>query len=104
MLAQRDKKQEKDSEMTTTNEAYRRAANSPTARQAAEIARNIGDEVSDFASDVSRKAGKQFDRAQDRAVDAMQDAGDAMRRYPLSTIAVAAGLGFLLGAFAMARR
>ena len=82
--------------MTTTNEAYRRAANSPTARQAAETARNIGDEVSDFASDVSRKAGKQFDRAQDRAVD--------MRRYPLSTIAVAAGLGFLLGAFAMARR
>ena len=82
--------------MTTTNEAYRRAANSPTARQAAETARNIGDEVSDFASDVSRKAGKQFDRAQVRAVD--------MRRYPLSTIAVAAGLGFLLGAFAMARR
>ena len=84
--------------MTTTNEAYRRAANSPTARQAAETARNIGDEVSDFASDVSRKAGKQFDRAQDRAVD------HETRRYPLSTIAVAAGLGFLLGAFAMARR
>jgi ElaB/YqjD/DUF883 family membrane-anchored ribosome-binding protein len=89
--------------MTSTNEAFRRAANSPTARQVAETARNIGEEVSDFASDVSRKAGKQFDRAQDMAVDAMQDAGDAMRRYPLSTIAVAAGLGFLLGAF-MARR
>ena len=76
--------------MTNTNEAYRRAANSPTARQAAETARNIGEDVSDFASDVSRKAGKQFDRAQDMAVDAMKDAGDAMRRYPLSTIAVAA--------------
>ena len=90
--------------MTNTNEAFRRAANSPTARQAAETARNIGEDVSDFASDVSRKAGKQFDRAQDMAVDAMQDAGDAMRRYPISTIAIAAGLGFLLGAFAMARR
>ena len=60
--------------------------------------------MSDFASDVSRKAGKQFDRAQDMAVDAVHDAGDAMRSYPLSTIAVAAGLGFLLGAFAMGRR
>ena len=90
--------------MTSTNEAFRRAANSPTARQAAETARNMGDEVSDFASDVSRKAGKQFDRAQDMAVDAMHDAGDAMQRYPMTTIAVAAGLGFLLGAFAMARR
>ena len=53
---------------------------------------------------MSRKAGKQFDRAQDMAVDAMQDASDAMQRYPVSTIAIAAGLGFLLGAFAMGRR
>ena len=90
--------------MTSTNEAFRRAANSPTARQAAETARNMGDEVSDFASDVSRKAGKQFDRAQDMAVDAMSDAGDAMQRYPITTIAIAAGVGFLLGAFVMARR
>jgi ElaB/YqjD/DUF883 family membrane-anchored ribosome-binding protein len=90
--------------MTSTNEAFRRAANSPTARQATETARNMGEEVSDFASDVSRKAGKQFDRAQDMAVDAMNDASDAMQRYPITTIAVAAGLGFLLGAFAMARR
>ncbi len=42
--------------MTTANQAYRQAANSPAARQAAETAKSIGEEVSDFASDVSRKA------------------------------------------------
>jgi len=34
----------------------------------------------------------------------MQDAGDAMRRYPLSTLAIAAGLGFLFGMFSSVRR
>jgi ElaB/YqjD/DUF883 family membrane-anchored ribosome-binding protein len=91
-------------EMTNANEAYRKAANSPAARQAAETAKSIGEEVTDFANDVSRKAGKQFDRAQDMAVDAMQDAGDAMRRYPLSTLAIVAGLGFLFGVFSVSRR
>jgi ElaB/YqjD/DUF883 family membrane-anchored ribosome-binding protein len=90
--------------MTNANEAYRKAANSPAARQAAETAKSIGEEVTDFANDVSRKAGKQFDRAQDMAVDAMQDAGDAMRRYPLSTLAIVAGLGFLFGVFSVSRR
>ena len=90
--------------MTTANQAYRNAANSPAARQAAETAKSIGEDVTDFANDVSRKAGKQFDRAQDMAVDAMQDAGDAMRRYPLSTLAIVAGLGFLFGVFAFSRR
>ncbi len=85
--------------MTTTNEAYRRAANSPAAKQAAETAKSIGEDVSDFAGDVSRMAGKQFSRAQDVAVDAMQEAGDTMKRYPLSTLAVVAGLGFLFGMF-----
>jgi ElaB/YqjD/DUF883 family membrane-anchored ribosome-binding protein len=85
--------------MTTTNEAYRRAANSPAAKQAAETAKSIGEDVSEFAGDVSRMAGKQFSRAQDVAVDAMQEAGDTMKRYPLSTLAVVAGLGFLFGMF-----
>ena len=83
--------------MTTANEAYRRAANSPAAKQTAETAKSIGEEVSDFAGDMSRKAGKQFSRAQDVATDAMQEAGDTMKRYPLSTLAIVAGLGFLVG-------
>ena len=66
--------------MTTANQAYRQAANSPAGRQAAEAAKSaadtaksIGDDVSEFAGDVSRRAGQQFSRAQDMAVDAMQD-------------------------------
>ena len=90
--------------MTTANQAYRQAANSPAGRQGAETAKSIGEEVGDFAGDVSRMAGKQFGRAQDMAVDAMQDAGDAIRRYPLSTLAIAAGLGFLFGMFSGVRR
>ena len=90
--------------MTTTNEAYRKAANSPAAKQAADTAKSIGEDVSDFAGDMSRMAGKQFNRAQDMAVDAMQEAGDTMKRYPLSTLAIVAGLSFLFGAFAVSRR
>ena len=97
--------------MTTANQAYRQAANSPAGRQAAEAvksaadtAKSIGDDVSEFAGDVSRRAGQQFSRAQDMAVDAMQDAGAAMRRYPLSTLAIVAGVGFLFGMFSGVRR
>jgi hypothetical protein len=85
--------------MTTPNEAMRRAANSPAAKQATETAKSIGEDASDFAGDMSRMAGKQFNRAQDMAVDAMQEAGDTMKRYPLSTLAIVAGLGFLFGVF-----
>jgi ElaB/YqjD/DUF883 family membrane-anchored ribosome-binding protein len=104
--------------MTTPNQAYRQAANSPAGRQAAETvkdaretvksaaetARNIGDDVADFASDVSRKAGKQFARAQDMAVDAYDEVHDASVRNPYLTLAIAAGLGFLFGAFLVGRR
>ena len=95
---------EKDSEMTTTNQAYKRATSSPAAKQATEAAKSVGEEVSDFAGDVSRMAGNQFTRAQDTAVDALQEAGDTMRRYPFSTLAIVAGLGFLFGMFSLSRR
>ena len=85
--------------MTTANEAFRRTANSPAAKQSAETAKAVGEETSDFASDMSRMAGKQFGRAQDMAIDAMQEATDRIKRYPLSTLAIVAGLGFLFGMF-----
>jgi ElaB/YqjD/DUF883 family membrane-anchored ribosome-binding protein len=97
--------------MTTPNEAYRKAANSPagrqaseTAKSAADTAKSLGDDVADFASDVSRKAGKQFGRAQDMAVDAYDEVHDASVRNPHLTLAIAAGLGFLFGAFLVGRR
>jgi ElaB/YqjD/DUF883 family membrane-anchored ribosome-binding protein len=90
--------------MTTANQAYRQAANSPAGRQAADAAksaadtaRSIGDEVSDFAGDVSRMAGKQFGHAQDMAVDAYDEAHAAVRRNPLVALAIALGVGFLFG-------
>jgi hypothetical protein len=87
--------QHEDNEMTTANQAFMQAANSPAgreardaARSAAETARDIGEEVSDFASDtarkagnfasdVSRRAGRQFDRARGTAADAWDELHDA---------------------------
>ena len=90
--------------MTTANQAYRQAANSPTGRQAADAAKSaadtaksIGDEVTDFAGDVSRMAGKQFGHAQDMAADAYDEAHAAVRRNPLVALAIALGVGFLFG-------
>jgi ElaB/YqjD/DUF883 family membrane-anchored ribosome-binding protein len=90
--------------MTTANQSFRQAANSPAGRQAAETAKSIGDEVSDFAGDVGRMARKQYDRAQDVAVDAFDDTYAAMRRNPLLTLGIALGIGFLVGALTNARR
>ncbi len=90
--------------MTSTNEAYRRAANSPTARRAAEAAKDFGDDASEFASDVARKAGKQFSRAQDMAADAYEEVHEATKEYPHIALALAAGLGFLIGVMVSGRR
>jgi len=52
-----------------------------------------------LTSTVGRIANKQIGRAQDRAMEAASEAEDAIRRNPLSAVAIAAGLGFLVGAF-----
>ena len=90
--------------MTTANEAYRRAASSPAGRQAAETAKSSGEEVGDFAGDVGRMASKQYGRAQDMAVDAFDDAHTLIKGNPLTAIAIALGIGFILGVVAGSRR
>ena len=90
--------------MTTVNEAYRRAASSPAGRQADETAKSIGEEVGDFAGDVGRMASKQYGRAQDMAVDAFDDAHTLVKGNPLTAIAIALGIGFILGVVAGSRR
>jgi ElaB/YqjD/DUF883 family membrane-anchored ribosome-binding protein len=90
--------------MTTANEAYRRAASSPAGRQAAETAKSMGEEVGDFAGDVGRMASKQYGRAQDMAVDAFDDAHTLIKGNPLTAIAIALGIGFILGVVAGSRR
>ena len=103
--------------MTTANQAFRQAANSPAAHEARDAAktRNIGEDVSDYASDaarkasdfaseVSRRAGREFDRARGAAADAWDELHDASERNPHVTLLVAFGLGLLFGIFAGSRR
>jgi ElaB/YqjD/DUF883 family membrane-anchored ribosome-binding protein len=108
--------------MTTANQAYRQAANSPAGREAreaaksaADTAKSIGEDVSDFASDtarkagdfasdVSRRAGREFDRARGAAGDVWNEVHDATVRNPHLSLAIAMGIGFLFGAFLVGRR
>jgi ElaB/YqjD/DUF883 family membrane-anchored ribosome-binding protein len=119
--------------MTTANQAFRQAANSPAGRHAAKSAKEARDAVrsaadsarsvaedfadtasdyasdaarkaGDFASDMSRCAGREFDRARGAAADAWDELHDASERNPHLSLAIAAGIGFLIGAFLVGRR
>ena len=90
--------------MTNPNEAFKRAANSPAGRQAAETAKAVGEDVTNFADDLSRKASKQFARAQDMAGDVYDSAHAAVRRDPVTALAIALGIGFLFGVVVSTRR
>jgi ElaB/YqjD/DUF883 family membrane-anchored ribosome-binding protein len=108
--------------MTTANQAFRHAANSPagrhaseSAKDAAEAARDLGDQVTDLASDaarkagdlasdVSRKAGQQVSRARNAAVDAYEEAHELSVQNPHISLAIALGLGFLVGVIVATRR
>ncbi|MGH6734839.1 MAG: DUF883 family protein [Methyloceanibacter sp.] len=54
-------------------------------------------DMQNLSSTVSRIAGKQINRAQDKAMETAQEAEEAIKRNPLQSVAIAAGLGFLLG-------
>jgi len=58
---------------------------------------NIRTELQSLASSVGRIANKQIDRAQVRATEVAHEAEAAIRRNPLTAIAIAVGLGFLIG-------
>ena len=94
--------------MASANQA---AVNSPAGRRAAETAkstaegaRSMGEEIADVAGDVSAMASNQQSRAQDMAVEAFYDAHAAMKRNPVMAVAIALGLGFVVGVFTRARR
>jgi ElaB/YqjD/DUF883 family membrane-anchored ribosome-binding protein len=92
----------KGNEMTTATETFKKAA-SANARYAADAAEEAAENVSEFANDVTRKAGKQFSRAANMATGAYEEAHEASKEYPHVTLALAAGLGFLLGVIATRR-
>jgi ElaB/YqjD/DUF883 family membrane-anchored ribosome-binding protein len=92
----------KGNEMTTATDTFKKAA-SANARHAAETAEEVAENVSEFGNDVTRKAGKQFSRAANMATDAYEEAHEASKKYPHVTLALAGGLGFLLGVIATRR-
>jgi uncharacterized protein YjbJ (UPF0337 family) len=61
-------------------------------------------DIQTLTSTVARIANKQIGRAQDRAIEAANDADDAIRRNPLSAVAIALGLGFIYGVFTRRQR
>lgn len=59
----------------------------------------IRSDIQNLSSTVGRIANKQLGRAQDKAMETAAEAEEAIRRNPLSAMAIAAGLGFLFGVF-----
>jgi ElaB/YqjD/DUF883 family membrane-anchored ribosome-binding protein len=69
-------------------------------RDAEDLAKQIDairSDLQNLTSTVSRVAGKQINRAQDKAMETASEAEEAIRRNPLQAVAIAAGLGLLLG-------
>ncbi|HEX9869400.1 MAG TPA: hypothetical protein VGC99_12565 [Candidatus Tectomicrobia bacterium] len=56
-------------------------------------------DLQNLTSTVGRVASLQMGRAQEMALDTARDAEDSIRRNPFTAVAIAAGLGFLLGVF-----
>ena len=72
------------------------------ARDAEDLANQIDAirvDLQNLTSTVGRIASKQVNRAQDKAKETAYEAEEAIRRNPLSAIAIAVGLGFLFGVF-----
>jgi uncharacterized protein YjbJ (UPF0337 family) len=55
--------------------------------------------IQSLSSTVERIAQEQFPRARSRAIEAFDDVEDVVKRNPLAVIAIALGLGFLIGVF-----
>lgn len=57
----------------------------------------LRDDFRKLSDTFSRLTGEQIDRAQSKATDTAMEAEAAIRRNPLSAMAIAVGLGFLFG-------
>ena len=88
--------------MSSTDDMRASATKSTTSRDTEDVAAQVDAiraDIQNLTSTVSRIANKQLGRAQDRAIEAANEAEDAIRRNPLSAVAIAVGLGFLFGVF-----
>jgi ElaB/YqjD/DUF883 family membrane-anchored ribosome-binding protein len=86
-----------DSDMRTS--AAKKSTTSHDTEDLAAQVDAIRADIQNLTSTVGRIANKQLGRAQDRAMEAANEAEDAIRRNPLSAVAIAVGLGFLFGVF-----
>jgi ElaB/YqjD/DUF883 family membrane-anchored ribosome-binding protein len=84
------------------NAEMRASATKRTGAASAEVSDQIEAiraDIEALTSTVARIANRQLNRAQDKMVETARDAEDAFRRNPIAAVAIAAGLGFLFGAF-----
>ncbi|MEM7191938.1 MAG: DUF883 C-terminal domain-containing protein [Pseudomonadota bacterium] len=54
-------------------------------------------EIENLSATMGRIAGKSMHHAQDKAMETKESAEEAIRQNPLQAIAIAAGLGLLIG-------
>lgn len=66
-------------------------------KQISEHIASLRGDLETLAGDVGRLGSHQLDRMQNTANAAMGELGDAVRRNPLTALAIAAGVGFLYG-------
>jgi ElaB/YqjD/DUF883 family membrane-anchored ribosome-binding protein len=83
-----------------------RAGKKSTAAATSRNTENLADQIDAIRADiqslsstVGRIANKQLNRAQGKAMETADEAEEAIRRNPLSAVAIAVGLGFVLGVF-----
>jgi uncharacterized protein YjbJ (UPF0337 family) len=70
-----------------------------TEHHLADAIETIRTDLQSLASSVGRIANKQMGRAQVRATEAAHEAEAAITRHPFTAVAIAVGLGFLIGVF-----
>jgi ElaB/YqjD/DUF883 family membrane-anchored ribosome-binding protein len=86
-----------DNDMRTS--AAKRSSMSRDSDDLATQVEAIRADIQNLTSTVGRIANKQLGRAQDTAMNTAHEAEEAIRRNPLSAVAIAVGLGFLFGVF-----
>jgi len=87
--------------MSSPNTTSKRgASNSDMLIDTYELAQQLSDiraDVQLLTATVGRLTGNQWRQAQDAAMESVNEVDEAIRRNPLSAMAIAAGTGLLLG-------
>jgi ElaB/YqjD/DUF883 family membrane-anchored ribosome-binding protein len=87
-------------EIMVTETVKREASRAGQAMDEQELAHQVDSlraELAKLTETVGSMAGRQIDRAQDYAKETAEEAEAAIRRNPLTAVAIAVGLGFLFG-------